>query len=185
MQYVSCTVVMHEGKFRVQKNAISVPEIVLLRRLHGGDDAVLNIRPQHWKRVSSFRAEKQRLMAIYGRKETTAKLIDELFPGEFPRLPTSLRDIATGNPVLDGEDGADAGSYDDAPAPKRGKANGKGETTPPKPVVVTVPKEEPDEIRIPGEDEEDGDAPVELADQSDEPEDYSFLNDKSGDAAKE
>src|SRR5690606_15297621 len=94
------------------KTAVSVPEIVLLRRLHGGDDAVRDIKPRYWKRVKSFRAEKQRLMEIYGTKESQARLIDELFPGEFPRLPTSLKDILTGNPVLDGEDSPDAEDYD-------------------------------------------------------------------------
>lgn len=177
MQYVSCTVVMHEGKFHVQKDAISVPEIVLLRRLHGGDDAVRNITPTYWKRVSSFRAEKQRLLDIYGRKDSQAKLIETLFPGEFPRMPSSLKDIKTGNPTLDGEDSEDAGSYDDMPTTKRGGKKRDMTETPPKKVKPALPPDE-DEIRVEGEDEEDGDSAIPEVDQSEEPEDYTFLNKK-------
>jgi len=170
MQYSSATVIIHEGRFKLQKTAISVPEIVLLRALHGSDDTVRDIKPHRWKRVQSFAGEKKRLLDIYGKKAATAKLIEQLFPGAMPRMPTSLKDIATGTPVLDGEDSDDAGDYEDKAPARRGR-KGK-EPAGAMPITVNVPAAEPGEIRVEGEDE----GPAELIDQSDEPVDYTFLN---------
>lgn len=65
---------------------VSVPEIPVLKSIHG-HDAVVNIKKTRTSQVDS-KTERDRLDRIYGQP-----LVEKLFPGVVSKLPTSLLDI--------------------------------------------------------------------------------------------
>ena len=92
MQHVRCVVRLSgDIAFSVHKEDLTVAEVALLRVMHGGDDAVVDIIPTHKDRLSTIQ-HKRALLAKY-KDGTGADLIEKLFPGLAPTLPVSLADI--------------------------------------------------------------------------------------------
>ena len=80
----------------VPKRKVSVAEIEVLRAVHG-DDAIQNIKPRGQERRSTAE-ELDRLRRLYrGNVATEAGLsrgiVDQVFRGPRPSLPTALKDI--------------------------------------------------------------------------------------------
>jgi len=71
---------------RVPKRGVTVAEIVVLRAVHGGSDAVTNIQPVGMDK-RPHAEELERLSRKYG------KIVAKLFPGAHPQLPSNLADI--------------------------------------------------------------------------------------------
>lgn len=80
----------------VAKVGLTIPEVVMLRVVHG-NDAVINIERMdiadmedaHKDRAAaSIGEEMARLRLVYGQKN-----VDAVFPGHNPRLPTTLRQL--------------------------------------------------------------------------------------------
>lgn len=173
MQYCNCTVAMHDGRFKVRKYNVSVPEVLLLRHLWGGDDRVTEIEITGFKKLQSNMLEKQRLVAIYGGKAKQDKLLEALFPGVSPRFPTSFREIATEIELLNAKDPQGIGAKSDAQ--EVGEARAEGDVQGQGARRISVPAPVEGEIRVEGEDDA---APVPLAEQEPEDTDYRFLNEK-------
>jgi hypothetical protein len=92
MQRVTCLVRLDGDPLNtVQKSGVSPAEIVILNDIHGGGDtaAVTNIQPNEMDKVTHS-SERSRLRGIYGHH-----VVDRLFPGEFSRLPVTLKEIAS------------------------------------------------------------------------------------------
>jgi len=108
MQRVTCTVRLSgDVGNTVQKTGVSPAEIVILRDLHGGPEAVIDIQPNSMDKVPHG-TERARLVDIYGQH-----VVDRIFPGQFSQLPVSLKDIEIAVPDEDEEeDQTDAGSED-------------------------------------------------------------------------
>jgi hypothetical protein len=94
MQFCNVTLKLNsDNNFQLAKDGVTVAEIVVLRALHG-EEAVVDIQPTRVLKGYSGVSEKQRLLTIYGAdKDANAKLVESLFPGAVPRMPTSLQDI--------------------------------------------------------------------------------------------
>jgi hypothetical protein len=77
----------------VVKDNVTVPEIVLLRAIHG-NDSVNNIQPTGMDK-RPHAAEYERLKKIYGtaKDEKENLILDKLFPGHNPVFPVTLADI--------------------------------------------------------------------------------------------
>lgn len=74
----------------VDKSGLTAPEIMVLRRLHGLD-AVVRIKPvQPRGGPFNHRAERDRLRGLYGDRDATAGLVNELFGPDHTPLPTTL-----------------------------------------------------------------------------------------------
>lgn len=89
----------------IPRNRVTVPELFVLKSLHG-PNALVNIRPamqlknpkdpsegmvpSHFNNVAAG-AEVQRLRDAYNKPGK--KIVDRLFPGAFPQLPASLKEI--------------------------------------------------------------------------------------------
>lgn len=81
----------------VSNKRVSIPEIKVLQAIHGGADAVQDIRPAEFNRDFNHEEERQRLRNRYERGNGNADdegrgLVARLF-GAFGRLPTTLKDI--------------------------------------------------------------------------------------------
>lgn len=118
MQFVTCTVSLDGGLLmlvpRDTYNPVSWPEVEVLRQIHG-DDAVRDVKPFVSVKQSP-RAEKERLMLIYGR------IVDDIFPGKNPNMemesPKSKlppKTPAWRNPIIDSVEEEPAAEVD---APK-------------------------------------------------------------------
>lgn len=79
---------------------VSWPEVLVLREIHGGEEAVEAIR---WAGTaqSTPAAEKARLLRIYG-----AAVPESLFPGSDPRIPLEMPEDAMAVPEIDTGDGS-------------------------------------------------------------------------------
>lgn len=75
---------------------VSIPEIRILQNLHGGKDAVVNIRPIRFEREFNHDEHRQDLRKVYekgaGNGDEAHGLVGRLF-GAHGKLPTTLRDI--------------------------------------------------------------------------------------------
>src|SRR5215813_6763116 len=95
MQLASCSVNL-AGDLRhvVFKDRVTIAEIIVLRAIHG-QDAVRNIKAISGRsgHMIGNVAEKERLIDIYGRSKDGLALIEQLFPGYDPRMPSSLKDL--------------------------------------------------------------------------------------------
>lgn len=95
MQLVTCMLRLSGNAMHtVRKTGVTVPEIVVLRAVHG-DDAVYEIVAEggaSGHQIGNV-AEKKRLLELYGQKEAGAKMIETMFPGYDPRMPTTLKQI--------------------------------------------------------------------------------------------
>jgi hypothetical protein len=98
----------------VRKSNVSPAEIVILREIHGGVDAVVDIQPNGMDKMP-HRQERDRLEVIYG-----GPLVEKIFPGKFAPLPVSLKDIDVDaeEPAADLPGaGEEAGAATQAPEP--------------------------------------------------------------------
>jgi len=68
----------------VPKIGLTAAEIIILRRLHGGDDAVIRV-VETSKDQRSHAAERERLKRLYG-----DEIVGKIFPGDYSDLPTEL-----------------------------------------------------------------------------------------------
>ncbi|WP_223518256.1 hypothetical protein [Pseudomonas sp. BF-R-21] len=95
MQHCSCFVFLGgELTSSVWKADVTVAEIALLRAIHG-DDAITTIVPTYKANTKSA-DELDRLRQLYGQSNVSKegkRLVDEVYPGRAPQLPTSLSDI--------------------------------------------------------------------------------------------
>lgn len=97
MQLVNCAVKLGGKHYHeLSRVNVSVPEYQLLLAIHGSDA----INPETVK-YAGVRAEAEDepfseidyLRRVYGGKDEVLKLIDKLFPGANPRLPTTFAEI--------------------------------------------------------------------------------------------
>lgn len=85
----------------VPKFGVTPAEILLLRRIHGGDDAVVDIRPTEFDKKIRVEAEYERLAQIYdggsgfgsSPDEDRKSHMETMFPGAIKRLPMTLEEI--------------------------------------------------------------------------------------------
>lgn len=80
----------------VPNKEVTVPEILILQRIHGGKEAVQDIVPVRFDRTFDHGEERQRLRKLYERGSGNADdvngLVSKLF-GPLGRLPTTLSEI--------------------------------------------------------------------------------------------
>jgi hypothetical protein len=77
--------------FTVRKGNLTVPEVVLLRALHG-EDAIVDIRPLGTsKRTLKF--ERDRLLTVYGKKQDIIETIHKIFSNTAVQGLETLEDI--------------------------------------------------------------------------------------------
>ncbi len=72
----------------VNKTSLTAPEIMVLRRLHGLDAVVRIV--QVASPAISHREERDRLRKLYGDRDSTAGLVNELFGPDHTPLPNTL-----------------------------------------------------------------------------------------------
>lgn len=91
MQLVHCTVnLAGDPRYQTKRNHVSVPEILVLKAVHG-DDAVVDIV---YAGERSADGEYERLMNFYGKKEEIKEKIEKMFPGgQYATLPKNLDQI--------------------------------------------------------------------------------------------
>jgi hypothetical protein len=101
MELVHC-LVRHHGKDndKIPRVNVSVPEIIVLRAIHGDDALEVEQMRYAGERVSLDEDgnevdfdEMEYLQNIYGKKDETKALLEKLFPGHDPKLPTTLEAI--------------------------------------------------------------------------------------------
>lgn len=108
MQRATCTVRLSgDVGNTVRKEGVSPAEIVILRDIHGGPDAVVDIQPTNMDK-SSHADERAKLVDIYGQR-----VVDRIFPGQYANLPVSLKDIET---KAEGDEDEDDEVVEQAPA---------------------------------------------------------------------
>lgn len=80
----------------VPNKEVTVPEILILQRVHGGKEAIQDIVPVKFDRTFNHDEERQRLRKLYERGSGNADdvngLVSKLF-GPFGKLPTTLKEI--------------------------------------------------------------------------------------------
>lgn len=97
MQLVQCDVFLAgDRNHMVRRTGVTVPELAVLRQIHGGD-GVGNIKPTGMDKRAHGQ-ELERLKGIYDRRE---QIVARLFPGASPKLPAKLADLGLDD---DGED---------------------------------------------------------------------------------
>ena len=113
MQIAHCTV-KHAAKHyhAVRRINVSVPEILLLQAIHG-EDAVREVAYAGESDRDTVE-EMEHLHKMYGGKEEIKLLIEKLFPGARPVLPSKLSDI-----------GFDVGPVEAAPVVKDPEVEGE------------------------------------------------------------
>ena len=97
MQICSCSVRIRNSLTQVVTNKeVTIPEIKVLQHIHGGPEAVQDIRPLRFERDFDHGSERQRLRKRYekgnGNGDEIRGLIGRLF-GSFGALPTTLKAI--------------------------------------------------------------------------------------------
>lgn len=115
MEYANCTVrLAGQMTFEVQKVGVTPAEIMVLRALHG-QDSVINIVSTGIKKGTAPATERARLLGLYtanGAKEEYVKLINDMFPGAYPRIPLRIADVMTDADLIEPEAPADDGDLD-------------------------------------------------------------------------
>jgi hypothetical protein len=106
--------------FTVFKQDVTVPEIAILRAIHGAD-AVRDIKPLHMDK-RSHSEERQRLLLEYGNAKDSKdeSIFEKLFPGLSP-LPVTFKDI--------GIDLSEEDPFVEEEKPRRGRPAGVKEET--------------------------------------------------------
>lgn len=97
MQFCSVSVALRGSANHVVTNKeVTVPEIKILQHLHGGVDAVRDIRPLRFEPDFKHDEERQRLRQLYergnGNGDEVHGLVGRMF-GSFGKLPTTLAAI--------------------------------------------------------------------------------------------
>ena len=118
MHLCKCTVLLSgEVMHQVSKINVTPAEILILKAIHG-NEAVTNVVPTtNNKRPHA--EEYDRLMQIYGQTKVGGQpVVEKLFPGASPKLPSSLKDIGLQNTgdigrIADGKPKADVTDPDD------------------------------------------------------------------------
>lgn len=96
MQHVAATVRLNNDlNFCVRKYSLTVPEVVLLRILHG-DDAVVEVRSVGISK-RTMRSERDRLLSIYGGKPESVLKINNMFANTAVQPLETLADIGAAN----------------------------------------------------------------------------------------
>jgi hypothetical protein len=107
MQYVSCKVLLGgDRNFAIPKPLVSVAEVIVLRALHGGDDAVVDIVPIGQRSVR-LRDELVRLIGVYGQRPEAREVVERVFANAHIRGITTLGDL-TPDQVEDAPDPLEA-----------------------------------------------------------------------------
>ena len=92
MQTASCSIAIGGdlGGTYVPRESITPAEYLVLAAIHGGREAIRNleIHPQDVERSGAD--EKRRLKDLYERQP---KLVDSMFPGFSPQLPTTFAQV--------------------------------------------------------------------------------------------
>lgn len=121
MQHCSCMVFLSGDMYHsVWKEDVTVAEISLLRAIHG-EDAITTIVPTY-KANTKAADELDRLRQLYGQSNVSKegkRLVDDVYPGRSPVLPTNLSDI--GFDALEEQPKAPAPKAE-VEAPKAGKS---------------------------------------------------------------
>lgn len=84
----------------VPKFGVTPAEILILRRIHGGADAVVDIRPTEFDKKVRQEAEYDRLAQLYdggdgfgaSPDEDRKSIMETMFPGAMKRLPLTFED---------------------------------------------------------------------------------------------
>lgn len=158
----------------VANKEVSIPEIRILQNIHGGKDAVINIRPIRFEREFDHDGHRQDLRKIYekgaGNADEARGLVGRLF-GAHGKLPTTLRDIgydpkqvaeekrkaalallADANKVLENDNGAgsdDNLTEDEKEAIRLMEQREKDEAPSPAPSQVSIDDEDDDDSTLP------------------------------------
>jgi hypothetical protein len=120
MQLVDCTVHLHGSPLHtVRKRGVPVPEVILLRAIHGGDDTVVDIEYAGDREDYDVLDE---LMRNYGSKEETVKTIRDLFPGANPGMPKDVSVLGLSLPSDDEKMNIYRGSQAQAAADSEARA---------------------------------------------------------------
>ncbi len=93
MQTCTCDIRLGgDPGLQVRRTDVSVAEIMVLRAIHG-DDSVINVIGHAGERRNALE-ERTRLRQFYSaRTEDGRSVVDALFPGAMPQLPTKLSEI--------------------------------------------------------------------------------------------
>ena len=90
METATCLVRLNgDAMNEVYRTGVTAPEIVVLRRIHNGNDAVYNVVKDGEKPVGAV-SERIRLLKTYPRY---GELIDKLFPGLAPQFPRTIAEV--------------------------------------------------------------------------------------------
>lgn len=90
METASCMVRLNgDAMNEVPRYGVTAPEIILLRHIHRGNDAVYKVVKDGEKPVGSV-TERLRLIRVYPRY---AELLDKLFPGMAPQFPRTIAEV--------------------------------------------------------------------------------------------
>lgn len=94
MQYAQIEVRLSGSLENTVIKEVSVPEIPVLKTLHG-HDAVVNIKKTRDEAIDT-KAERERLERAY-----TPGVVEKLFPGVLGKLPQTLVEIGEEEPVVE------------------------------------------------------------------------------------
>lgn len=92
MEYAQVTVRLAGSLENTVVKEVSVPEIPILKSLHG-HDAVVDISKSRVAPVEQA-VERDRLEKVYG-----PAIVEKAFPGVTSKLPSTLSDVGIGSPV--------------------------------------------------------------------------------------
>lgn len=109
MQRVNCTVRLGgQVGNTVAKENVTAAEIAILLAIHG-EGSVVDIQPIQMCKTPHGQ-ERQRLAEHYG-----AKIVDAIFPGQFARLPVTLKEVPGLSEVEGGTEAVEDEEEDDLP----------------------------------------------------------------------
>jgi hypothetical protein len=90
METATCLIRLNgDAMNEVVRSGISAPEIVILRRIHRGNDAVYRVIKDGEVGYAPV-SERMRLLKTYPRY---GELIDKLFPGLAPQFPRTIAEV--------------------------------------------------------------------------------------------
>jgi hypothetical protein len=117
MQIVNCYVNLAGDRNNVvHKRNATVAEVMILRQIHGGE-AVTDVKPVRNDR-RAHATEIERLRGIYNRR---GSVVDQVFPGANPKLPTNLKDLGLEPAQLSADaDGSDSAGQESDESDEQG-----------------------------------------------------------------
>lgn len=88
LQMCDCQIMLDGSRNNVvRKTGVSVPEIFILRALHGTASVIDIVQISTEDRTVA--EEKQRLAGLYNRP--VRKVVEDEFPGQYPQMPTTFK----------------------------------------------------------------------------------------------